>query len=92
MKIEFVRRAVHGKHLPSGKLVLGAVYSSARLLCLINRVCPPQEVLRTAYGGGPCGKHKLCEHLPSARLTDSGAFGDKTSHIPIIRVQRRVQF
>jgi len=26
------------EHLPSDKLVLGAVYSSARLLCPINRV------------------------------------------------------
>lgn len=38
-----------------------------------------------------CGGHDMCEHALTGRLTDSGAFGDKTSHIPIIRVQRRVQ-
>ena len=52
----------------------------------INRVHPPQEVLRTAYGDSPCGNHNMCEHLLSGKLIFSAACGTGSSLIPINRV------
>ena len=48
--------------------------------------CPPQEVLRTAYGASPCGTHKPCEHVLAGKLTASAACGTDRFHNSVIRV------
>ena len=61
------------EHLLFGKLIASGVCGTDRFCSSIIRVCPPQEVLRTAYGGGTSGKHKLCEYVLSGKIVSSSA-------------------
>ena len=54
--------------------------------------CPPQEVLRTAYGDSPCGGHKLCEHALSGKMIGSDACKAGRFHNPIIRVWKSAAY
>ena len=52
----------------------------------IIRACPPQEVLRTAYGDTWRGKQRLCEHALAGKLTLSAVCRNGKLHIPRNRV------
>ena len=48
--------------------------------------CPPQEVLRTAYGASLCGKHSLCRHVLSDKMTASAACNSDSLRYSLVRV------
>ena len=75
-----------GEHVPPDKLTASGACSTDRFHIRGIRVCSPQEVLRTAYGGGTSGKHKLCKHVLTDWLTFSSACISFRLHHPIIRV------
>ena len=75
-----------GEHLPSGKSAFSSACKTDNFHRLIIRVCPPQEVLRTAYGASPCGGYKLCEHVIPGNLIFGFAGGKRNFRNPRNRV------
>ena len=72
--------------MPPGKLADSGACENDRFCIPINRVCPPQEVLRTAYGDSPCGTHKPCEHVIPGKLICGFAGGKRNFRNPKNRV------
>ena len=38
-------------------------------------VCPPQEMLRTAYGDDLCGQYMMCQHVLTDKIISNFAYG-----------------
>ena len=49
-------------------------------------VCPPQEMLRTAYGDDLCGQYMMCQHVLTDRIISNFAYGTDRFYRPPIRV------
>ena len=81
-------------HVPPGKPAINIACGAAKLHNPAIRVCPPQEVLRTAYGDSLPGAQALCEHVLTGKMITSGVCGADRFRVPVIRVcppQERVQ-
>ena len=82
------------EHLLSVKPAFSGVCGADKPHGLAIRVCPPQEVLRTAYGDSLPGAQALCEHALTGKMITSGVCGADRFRVPVIRVcppQERVQ-
>lgn len=47
-------------------------------------VCPPQEMLRTAYGDDLCGQYMMCQHVLTDKIISNFAYkADRFCHFTI---------
>ena len=74
------------EHAPSDKIVSGGACRADKFHRPVNRVCPPQEVLRTVYRAGMCGWQGTGEHVLSDKLTSNGVCGTDRFYNSPIRV------